>query len=768
MGHCSCCAHTHECAPEKHIEKQESIFSEYWKVGLSFILLISGIVMNALDFTFFREGYFSLIWYIVAYLPVGLPVMKEAWESIKDKDYFSEFTLMFIATLGAFYIGEYPEGVAVMLFYSIGELFQEKAVDRAKRNIGALLDVRPEEAAVVRENGVVVENPKKVKVGETIEIKTGGRVPLDGMMLNDVAAFNTSALTGESVPRSIRKNEEVLAGMIVTDKVIRIRVTRPFDKSALARILELVQNASERKAPAELFIRKFARVYTPIVTGLAVLIVLLPFLYSLISPPFVFAFNDWLYRALVFLVISCPCALVVSIPLGYFGGIGAASRLGILFKGGNYLDAITKINTVVFDKTGTLTKGEFKVAQIQPQGMTETELLEIAALGEGYSTHPIANSIREAYGKTPDMKRTENANEIAGHGISITVDNKAVLIGNEKLMKKEGIAYTPCQSGGTVVYVACDGKFAGTLVISDTVKYGAKEAISAMKQVGVKKCVMLTGDRKEAAMEVAKELGFSEDVKVVAGAGDNAAAAVGTGTVGDGQCNISLGTSGTIFISSKNFGVDENNALHSFCHADGSYHLMGCMLSAASCNKWWAEEILQTKDFAAEQAPIQKLGENNVFFLPYLMGERSPHNNPDARGVFFGMSMDTTRADMTQAVLEGVAFGLRDSLEVARKLGIKIERTKICGGGAKSPLWKKIIANVMNLKVDVLDVEEGPSMGGAMLAAVGCGAYPDVETIGKKMAHVVDTVEPEEELVAKYEEKYQKFKKLYPALKPLF
>ena len=267
---------------------------------------------------------------------------------------------------------------------------------------------------------------------------------------------------------------------------------------------------------------------------------------------------------------------------------------------------------------------------------------------------------------------------------------------------------------------------------------------------------------------IADELGFSENVKVVAGAGDNAAAAVGTGTVGDGQCNISLGTSGTIFISSKDFGVDENNALHSFCHADGSYHLMGCMLSAASCNKWWAEEILQTKDFAAEQAPINKLGENRVFFLPYLMGERSPHNNPDARGVFFGMSMDSTRADMTQAVLEGVAFGLRDSLEVARSLGIKIERTKICGGGAKSPLWKKIIANVMNLKVDVLEVEEGPSMGGAMLAAVGCGAYPDVETIGKKMAHVVDTVEPEPELVAKYEERYQKFRKLYPAMKDLF
>ena len=268
--------------------------------------------------------------------------------------------------------------------------------------------------------------------------------------------------------------------------------------------------------------------------------------------------------------------------------------------------------------------------------------------------------------------------------------------------------------------------------------------------------------------EVAKELGFSENVKVIAGAGDNAAAAVGTGTVGDGQCNISLGTSGTVFISSKNFGVDEHNALHSFCHADGSYHLMGCMLSAASCNKWWAEEILGTKDFAAEQAPIQKLGENHVFFLPYLMGERSPHNDPDARGVFFGMSMDTSRADMTQAVLEGVAFALRDSLEVAKSLGIKIERTKICGGGAKSPLWKQIIANVMNIKVDVLEVEEGPSLGGAMLAAVGCGVYPDVETAGRKLAKVVDTVEPTPELAAKYEERYQKFKELYPVMKPLF
>ena len=268
--------------------------------------------------------------------------------------------------------------------------------------------------------------------------------------------------------------------------------------------------------------------------------------------------------------------------------------------------------------------------------------------------------------------------------------------------------------------------------------------------------------------ELADELGLSENVKIVAGAGDNAAAAVGTGTVGDGRCNISLGTSGTIFISSKTFGVDENNALHSFDHADGYYHLMGCMLSAASCNKWWMDEILQDKDYAGEQAKIEKLGENHVFFLPYLMGERSPHNNPDARATFIGMSMDTTRADMTQAVLEGVAFGLRDSLEVARSLGIKIERTKICGGGAKSPLWKKIIANVMNLKVDVIESEEGPGYGGAILAAVGCGEYASVEEASAPLVKVIDTVEPDPELVAKYEERYQEFRRIYPTVKELF
>ena len=514
MGHCSCCAHTHECAPEKHIEKKESIFAEYWKVGLSFILLISGIIMNALELPFFREGYFSLIWYIVAYLPVGLPVMKEAWESMKDKDYFSEFTLMFVATLGAFYIGEYPEGVAVMLFYSVGELFQEKAVDKAKRNIGALLDVRPEEAAVVRDERVVIENPQSVKVGETIEIKTGGRVPLDGMMLNEVAAFNTAALTGESVPRSIRMGEEVLAGMIVTDKVIRIKVIRPFDKSALARILELVQNASERKAPAELFIRKFARIYTPIVIGLAVLIVLLPFIYSLITPQFLFTFNDWLYRALVFLVISCPCALVVSIPLGYFGGIGAASRLGILFKGGNYLDAVTKINTVVFDKTGTLTKGTFEVQSCNCEsGVSEEELIRMIASVESSSTHPIAKAVVNYAGQRDiELSSVTDSKEYAGLGLEAAVNGIQVLAGNGRLLSKFQIEYPPelLSITDTIVICAIGNKYAGYLLLSDSLKEDARIAIQNLKALGIQNIQILSGDKQSIVSNFAEKLGISE------------------------------------------------------------------------------------------------------------------------------------------------------------------------------------------------------------------------------------------------------------------
>lgn len=511
MGHCSCCAH--ECAPEKEVEVKISIFQEYWKAGLSFILLVSGIVMNALDFSFFHKEYVALVWYIVAYLPVGLPVMKEAWESMKEKDYFSEFTLMVVATIGAFYIGEYPEGVAVMLFYTIGELFQDKAVDKAKRNIGALLDVRPEQAWVLRDNNLVVETPKNVKVGDVIEIKSGERVPMDGVMLNEVAAFNTAALTGESVPRSICEGEEVLAGMIVTDKVIRIRVTRPFDKSALARILELVQNASERKAPAELFIRRFARIYTPIVIGLAVLIVLLPFVYSFIDTQFTYLFNDWLYKALVFLVISCPCALVVSIPLGYFGGIGAASRLGILFKGGNYLDAITKINTVVFDKTGTLTKGTFEVQECKSaSGILEKELIKMVASVESGSTHPIAKAI-VSYAKQQNVELLPVADtkEIAGLGLEAMIDGTPVWVGNCRLLSKFNIEYPAelLQIADTIVVCAIGTDYAGYLSLADTLKEDAKKAMDDLNMLHIKNIQILSGDKQSIVTNFAEKLGIT-------------------------------------------------------------------------------------------------------------------------------------------------------------------------------------------------------------------------------------------------------------------
>ena len=512
MGHCSCGAHS--CAAEKKVDAKVSVFHEYGKVIFSLLLLTSGIIMNALDLAFFREGSVALIWYIVAYLPVGIPVMKEAWESIREKDYFSEFTLMIIATLGAFYIGEYPEGVAVMLFYTVGELFQDKAVDKARRNIGALLDVRPEKTLVFREGNLVIESPKKIKVGEIIEIKAGGRVPLDGAMQNEVAAFNTAALTGESVPRNIRKGEEVLAGMIVTDKVIRLEVTRPFDKSALARILELVQNASERKAPAELFIRKFARIYTPIVIALAVLIVLCPFVYSLINPPFVFAFNDWLYRALVFLVISCPCALVVSIPLGYFGGIGAASRLGILFKGGNYLDAITKINTVVFDKTGTLTKGTFEVQACKSAGeVSEEELVKLVASVESDSTHPIAKAVVN-YAKEQNIEcvAVTGTKEFAGYGLEATIDGAMVLVGNCRLLSKFDISYPKelLEITDTIVVCAVGNRYAGYLLLADALKEDAKVAIDNLKALNIENIQILSGDKQSIVTNFAEKLGISK------------------------------------------------------------------------------------------------------------------------------------------------------------------------------------------------------------------------------------------------------------------
>lgn len=510
---CKCCC-THEQTSHNQTEKKNSILKDYWKISLSALLLFSGIIMNASELSFFQQKYVALCWYLLAYLPVGLPVLKEAWESICKKDAFSEFTLMTIATLGAFYIGEYPEGVAVMLFYSLGELFQGKAVDKAKRSISALLDVRPETATVVKGNEVITESPRKVQVGEIIEVKAGGRVPLDGEMLGEIASFNTSALTGESVPRDIRKDEEVLAGMIATDRVVRLRVTKPFDQSALSRILEMVQNASERKAPAELFIRKFARIYTPIVTGLAVLIVLLPFLYSLIDSGFAFTFNDWLYRALVFLVISCPCALVVSIPLGYFGGIGAASRLGILFKGGNYLDAITQINTVVFDKTGTLTKGTFTVQSCHTQpGISAERLIQLIVSVECKSTHPIGKAIFE-YSEKLGIQPvpTTEVTEIAGLGLETSIEDTRILVGNTRLLSKFQVAYPEELSAipDTIVICAIGTEYAGYLLLSDTLKEDAFKAIAELKALNINNIQILSGDKQAIVTNFADKLGVAK------------------------------------------------------------------------------------------------------------------------------------------------------------------------------------------------------------------------------------------------------------------
>lgn len=508
---CKCCAVKNVQVNES--QEKVSLVNEYWRIVLSVVMLIAGIILNATEVAFFQGDYVAFVWYLLAYLPVGIPVIKEAFESMARKDYFSEFTLMSVATIGAFYIGEYPEGVAVMLFYAVGEMFQDKAVDRAKRNISALLDVRPEKATVVRANNLVVENPRNVRVGEVIEIKAGERIPLDGTMLSEVAAFNTSALTGESVPRHIRKEEDVLAGMIVTDKVIRIKVTKPFDKSTLARILELVQDTSERKAPAELFIRKFARIYTPVVIGLAALIVFVPFIYSLVNPLFTFLFNDWLYRALIFLVISCPCALVVSIPLGYFGGIGAASRLGILFKGGNYLDAITQINTIVFDKTGTLTKGIFEVQSCTSIRVSEEELTRLVASVEQGSTHPIAKAVvgyAEKLGV--GLVRATDISEIAGCGLEAKIEGVRILAGNLRLLSKYGIAYPEelVSITETIVVCAVGEEYAGYLLLSDTLKEDACTAIENLKLLNIKNIQILSGDKQSIVSSFAKKLGITK------------------------------------------------------------------------------------------------------------------------------------------------------------------------------------------------------------------------------------------------------------------
>lgn len=477
---------------------------------LSFILLVTGLIFGHTG-----QGWFSpavrLVWYLAAFLPVGLPVMREAYREVLRKDFFTEFTLMSIASLGAFSIGEYPEAVAVMLFYTVGEMLQNKAVERASQNISRLLDVRPERTDVFREGKYVKISPKEVRTGERIEVKPGGRIPLDGILQEPEASFDTSALTGESMPRTLRKGDEVLAGMIVLGQTVRLEVNRPYEQSALARILALVKDAAERKAPAELFIRRFARFYTPAVIVLALLIVTVPALAGQMMPSFQYVFHDWLYRGLVFLVISCPCALVISVPLGYFGGIGAASRAGILFKGGNYLDAVTRINTVAFDKTGTLTTGRFDVTDMQAHGIPGPEVLALLLSVEQKSTHPIAQAIvRYAKKQNISAASISEMHELAGHGVEAVIGGQEVLVGNIRLMKERGISIPEELSDkvATVVICAVNKKYAGHLLLSDTLKDDAVEAIAKLRELGVTDIRLLSGDKKEIVASFAKRLGI--------------------------------------------------------------------------------------------------------------------------------------------------------------------------------------------------------------------------------------------------------------------
>ena len=445
--------------------------------------------------------------FLVPYLVIGWDIVYKAVRGIVNGQVFDENFLMTIATFGAFGVGEYSEAVAVMLFYQVGELFQSYAASRPRQSIADLMDICPEYANLEKDGELVQTDPDDVEIGDIIVIKPGERVPLDGTVISGESMVDTSALTGESVPRRVETGSEIISGCINESGVLRVEVTKEFDDSTVARILELVENASSKKAQVENFITRFARYYTPAVVIAAALLA--------VVPPLALGavFGPWIQRACIFLVISCPCALVISVPLSFFGGIGAASRNGVLVKGSNYLEALAQMDTIVFDKTGTLTKGEFKVTEIRPSGMSGEELLRLAALAEHYSNHPISLSIRDAYEKAGgrmNLSSIGKNEEISGHGVRTEIDGSVVLAGNGRLMEAEGIAYEPCESIGTVVYLARDGVFAGTIVISDTVKEHAAQAIRDLKQAGVKRTVMLTGDRKAVGEAVAEKLGLDE------------------------------------------------------------------------------------------------------------------------------------------------------------------------------------------------------------------------------------------------------------------
>ncbi|MDR0333890.1 MAG: cadmium-translocating P-type ATPase [Dysgonamonadaceae bacterium] len=494
-----------KCNDDHSHDSTESSTKMFIPSIVSFVLLLGGLYFDHCLKPEWFTDWLHIAWYIIAYIPVGFPVLKEAIESIVKGEIFSEFFLMSIATIGAFAIGEYPEGVAVMLFYAVGEVFQTLAVKRAKSNIKSLLDQRPDTVTVLRNNQLQTVKAETVDIGEIIQLKSGEKLGLDGVLLSEKASFNTAALTGESKPDSKAKNDTVLAGMINLNTVSQVQVTTAYSDSKLSRILELVQNAASQKAPTELFFRKFAKIYTPVVVFLAVAICFLP--YFFIAD---YQFTDWLYRALIFLVISCPCALVISIPLGYFGGIGAASRNGILFKGSNFLDALANIQNVVMDKTGTMTEGVFKVQEVVfDSEFNKNEILQVVNALESHSSHPIATAIRQYADAVNSDISLQNIEEISGYGLKADINGKELLVGNFKLMDKFSITYdiNPNNIVYTVIAIAYDKKFVGYITIADSIKEDAKMTIDKLKSLNIK-TTMLSGDKSSIVQSVTEKLGI--------------------------------------------------------------------------------------------------------------------------------------------------------------------------------------------------------------------------------------------------------------------
>ena len=469
------------------------------KIIIAFILFLIALIVN------FDNEWINSIIYIISYIIVGFEIVKKAIRNITRGKVFDENFLMTIATIGAFGIGEFPEAVAVMLFYQVGELFQSYAVDKSRKSISSLMDIRPDYANVERNGELQKVNPDDVKIGEIIIVKPGEKIPLDGNVVEGKSSLDTKALTGESLPRDVTEGEEVLSGCINLNGVIKIEVTKEYEESTVSKILDLVENASSKKSKSENFITKFAQYYTPIVVIIAVFLAILP---PLIIKDAVF--SDWLYRALSFLVVSCPCALVISIPLSFFGGIGGASKMGVLIKGSNYLEAIANTEIVVFDKTGTLTEGVFEVQKIKAIDISEEEVLKIAAYSENYSNHPIALSVKKAYGKEIDEKQIVKTQELSGLGIVARIGEQDVLVGNEKLMNEKQIKFTKCNDIGTILYVAIEKKYVGYILIADKIKDDAIKAIKDLKKNNIKQTVMLTGDRKNVGENVAKKLGLDK------------------------------------------------------------------------------------------------------------------------------------------------------------------------------------------------------------------------------------------------------------------